>query len=192
MLPVPDTLPLNGGESRRRSQQLWSRRCWDLFFRFHMVLCQDYMARTPSSARKGWEGCKSTNQELVGLTLSLLTIPQLLQVGKGSLSPRRQHCSCLRLWNRKIRAIHIISCYLGCIIHVLHLSCMSTPVGPAISAAHQYLTKQTPNLPRNEAFHSVIPHRMARGPSGWLGSAVGAVAGRTGHPSVTTLRTAVY
>jgi len=82
-------------------------------------------------------GCKSTTLELVGLLLPILTIPHVLQGREVCLHV--DNIAAVYGWENRgvkndtsasvlLRALHIISSYLGCTVHVLHLPRMSTPV----------------------------------------------------------------
>jgi len=81
-------------------------------------------------------GCKSTTLEVIGLILPIITIPHILQgreiclhvdniavvYGWDNRGTKRDHSASIFL-----RALHIISAFLGCIVHVSHIPRMSTP-----------------------------------------------------------------
>jgi hypothetical protein len=81
-------------------------------------------------------GCKSTFLELVGLIQPLLTIPDRLQGREVVFMV--DNLAVVYGWANGyikndlsasvlIRALHIISAFLGCIVHIQHLPRMSTP-----------------------------------------------------------------
>jgi len=81
-------------------------------------------------------GCKSTTLETVGILLPILTIPHLLQ-GRD-ICLHVDNTAVVYGWENRsvkndqsasvlLRALHIISVFLGCTIHVMHLPRMSTP-----------------------------------------------------------------
>jgi hypothetical protein len=81
-------------------------------------------------------GCKSTTLEIIGLLLPILTVPHLLQ-GR-ELCLHVDNIAAVFGWENRgvakdqtasvfVRALHLISTYLGCRVHVLHLPRMSTP-----------------------------------------------------------------
>jgi len=81
-------------------------------------------------------GCKSTTLEVIGLLLPILTVPHLL--ASHELVLHVDNIASVYGWQNRavkkdssasilIRALHVISCFLGCIVHVVHLPRMSTP-----------------------------------------------------------------
>jgi hypothetical protein len=81
-------------------------------------------------------GCKSTTLEMEGVLLPIVTVPHML-LGR-EVCIKVDNIAVVYGWENHgvtndqsasvlIRAMHLISTYLGCVIHVVHLPCMSTP-----------------------------------------------------------------
>jgi hypothetical protein len=102
----------------------WSRVIWPMFL------------LTKAVDRKGAHfGCKSATLEAVGILLPFVTIPEALRgrhvvlkldnkavvYGWSSRGVRRDTAASIL-----IRAVHLISSYLGCTVHVEHLPRMSS------------------------------------------------------------------
>jgi hypothetical protein len=127
---IPDETPGNKGAASigiLQSGHIWfsARIIWPAHF---LLYARDERDRA--------YGCKSTTLEVIGLILPILTIPHILRgreiclhvdnlavvYGWENRGAKRDHSASIFL-----RALHIISAFLGCIVHVHHIPRMSTP-----------------------------------------------------------------
>jgi len=119
-------------------------------------------------------GCKSTTLEVIGLILPIITIPHILRgrevclhvdniavvYGWENRGAKRDHSASIFL-----RALHILSAFLGCIVHVRHIPRMSTPDA---RLADRLSRRQTTTPLDSNRISSALKPTLPRSLTRWL------------------------